>query len=250
MENIVKVAIILSVATAAVAGIDPKNFQCTSKSPTSNPVFSDTNPKVALTHIFCGEIKLNKKRKKEAKGFHSRYLANRNTGPQENNNPQCARATGSLYQNEKLCSEEDMITQYTFESEGIEVYDGTTHIKKGTNKGNRDKFFPDAWTPEHVVDVIVRTYHACKDKVEDKKVCMKNYVSENEKPLENEVFSIMIFTDGSDTISTAFPIDKESRPDECHCDYNDPKVNSKFKDVKMPHTDCYDADSPYCYTST
>ena len=165
MENIVKVAIILSVATAAAAGVDPKNFQCTSNSPTSTPMFSNTNPPVALTHIFCGEIKDG-----EAQGFHSRYLANRNTGPNEVNNPQCARATGSLYQyyDMELGSDEDMNTQLTFKSEGIEVYDRKTYIKKGTNKGNLNKFFPDAWKPQYVVDVIATTYRACMDKVNDK----------------------------------------------------------------------------------
>ena len=217
---------------------------------TGGLVFSNTNPPVALTHIFCGEIKDG-----EAQGFHSRYLANRNTGPKEINNPQCARATGSLYQyyNMELGSDEDMNTQLMFKSKGIEVYDRKIYIKKGTIKDNLNKFFPDAWTPhvQHVVDVIATTYRACKDQVndkdkvknkgkvknkdkvkdkEDKQLCMKNYKSENEEG--TEVFSIKIFTDGSDKILTAYPIDNTKL---CRCNYE--QVKDKFKDVKMPHTE-------------
>ena len=232
MENIVKVAIILSVAIAAVVGIDSNNFQCTSCSPTNDPVFSNTIPPVALTHIFCGEIKV-KKGKEVAQGFHSRYLANGNTP--------CAKATGKLYQkvenkDKELGGDKDtcMIPQYTFKSEGIEVYNGKDYIKKCTNKGNLNKFFPDAWTPEHVVDVIVRAYHACKDKANGMQLCMKNYKSGT----DCEVFSIMIYTNNSkDKIATAFPIDKEDRLSECSCDYNDSGVQKKFKNVKKPHTE-------------
>ena len=92
METIVKVAIVLSVATVAAAiNVVPDTFQCTSDSPTSDPVFSNTNPPVALTHIFCGEIKNGK-----AQGYHSRYLANKHSKPGGINHSRCAKTTGKL----------------------------------------------------------------------------------------------------------------------------------------------------------
>ena len=55
---------------------------------------------------------------------------------------------------------------------------------------------------------------------------MKNYKSETEEG--TEVFSIMIFTDGSDKILTAFPIDNTEL---CRCDYK--QVKDKFKNINM-----------------
>ena len=38
----------------------------------ANATFSDTDPPVALTHIFCGQIKVKSTGEKRAEGFHSR----------------------------------------------------------------------------------------------------------------------------------------------------------------------------------
>ena len=84
MEIVVKFIIVLTVATVAATSSskpaqnslklqDPKIFNCNQASPTSKPpVFSTTTPHVALTHIFCGEIKEG-----EVKGFHSRHLVDK-----------------------------------------------------------------------------------------------------------------------------------------------------------------------------
>ena len=44
----------------------PSTFQCTLDTPAATPVWSNTTPKIALTHIFCGEI-VNSG---QAQGFH------------------------------------------------------------------------------------------------------------------------------------------------------------------------------------
>ena len=44
----------------------PSTFQCTLNTPAATPVWSDTTPKIALTHIFCGEIVSSGR----AQGFH------------------------------------------------------------------------------------------------------------------------------------------------------------------------------------
>ena len=70
METIVKVVMMLTLATAAAAAdVNPNQFTCTTESPVQAPQFSNTNPWVALTHIFCGQVKDG-----VADGFHSRVL--------------------------------------------------------------------------------------------------------------------------------------------------------------------------------
>lgn len=46
--------------------VPPSSFQCALATPVATPVWSDTTPKIALTHIFCGEI-INSG---QAQGFH------------------------------------------------------------------------------------------------------------------------------------------------------------------------------------
>ena len=208
MESILKVAIVLSIAIVANSQQDiPENFQCALNSPTSNnPVFSNTVPPVALTHIFCGEIKNGK-----AQGFHARSIV-RNIQPKL----QCARATG-------VTVNDDYAEHYMFQSTGIEVYNVATgeYIKKKTNQNKPDNFFPDAWTPQVIVDIVVKViYKKCLKSPEPGKMpgqyCIKNYdniPADDHYPLER--ISIMIFTD-SNRIITAFPLKNNKY---CKCDY-------------------------------
>ena len=49
-------------------------FKCTKESPYNKVVYSkDTKPPVSLTHIFCGQIK-GQRKKAAAQGYHSTYL--------------------------------------------------------------------------------------------------------------------------------------------------------------------------------
>ena len=209
METVVKVAVVLSVATvaAAVSYDAPNTFQCTSDSPTSDPVFSNTSPPVALTHIFCGEIKSGK-----AQGYHSRYLANKHSRPGGVNHPRCAKTTGKLVGDisSKLCQ------KCPFDAPVIEVLqnkDTSTYITKKTNQGNPNKFFPDAWKTQYVVDVALNIFRLCMNGnmgVGSKVACLKNY-----KIVNCKEFNIVIFTDGTNII-TAFPTNIN---DLTGCDY-------------------------------
>ena len=217
MESVVKVVVLLlSVATLAVAaGVDPNTFKCTSESPTSPPVYSNTKPPVALTHIFCGEI--NKKGK--AVGFHSRYLSNMNSKQGETSDPPCAKATGKITcdsYSTKLCP------KCPFSAEGIEVWNKNTatYIKKTTNKGNLNNFFPDSWKPQFIVGLAINIFKTCmKGKMPEKgsKVaCLKRYKI-TDYNCSVSVFNIKIFTDGVlKAIATIFPT---SVNDLKRCDY-------------------------------
>lgn len=237
MESVIKpIAIVLSVATvvAAISYSDPNAYRCTSGSPTEDPVFSDTQPSaVALTHIFCGDIKGGK-----AQGFHSRHLAYQNTKVGEINQPQCAWATGKITQNYvEVKKDEDMDKDCTFDSEGIEVlstFDNNwyppraTLIKKGTNQGKLNKFFPDAMKPQQVVDIARKIFYVCmKGKMGQGpgEVCIKNYRIGS---CLTDKLSIMIFTDGTNIV-TAFPMDNDA---SCACDYE--SVKNNFDNYNLP----------------
>ena len=148
MESFFRGFILLSVILLVAAnGVDPNNFECTSKSPSSQPVYSNTDPAVALTHVFCGEIDS----KGKAVGFHSRHLANQNSKPGGTNYPPCARPTGKI-----TCDSTKVCQKCTFSSEGIEVLNKNgEYVKKKPNKGNPNKFFPDSWKPSFIVDLAI-----------------------------------------------------------------------------------------------
>ena len=214
MESVVKVVVLLlSVATLAVAaGVDPNVFECTSKSPTSPPVYSNTDPPVALTHIFCGEI--NKKGK--AVGFHSRHLSNMNSKPGKTNYPPCARATGKL-----TCGSTKLCQKCPFYAKGIEVLgEDNKYIKKTTNQGNPNYFFPDSWKPQFIVNLAIKIFKSCmKGEMPEnvsKVACLKKYkITDHDCSIS--VFNIKIFTDGvRKAIATIFPT---SVKDLKMCDY-------------------------------
>ena len=52
---------------AEVAAVDPAYFWCDKSSPINPAIWSNKEPQVALTHIFCGQIQRGK-----AEGYHSR----------------------------------------------------------------------------------------------------------------------------------------------------------------------------------
>ena len=129
----------LTLATAAAAAdVNPNQFMCTAQSPVQAPQFSDTTPRVALTHIFCGQVKDG-----VAEGFHSRVLINK-VGTS------CAKPTGDLQ-----CANYRLVEdcKCSFSSGGVEVYDSNTgaYIKKISNGGPYD-FFPDSWNAEKIVN--------------------------------------------------------------------------------------------------
>ena len=222
MEVLFRALILLSVTLLAAANVDPNAFECTSKSPSSKPaVYSNTDPPVGLTHVFCGEIDQRGK----AVGFHSRYLAKQNSKPGGTNHPPCAKATGKI-----TCASTKVCQKCTFTSQGIEVLnENGVYVKKETNANKPNKFFPDSWKPEFIVDLAIKILEACMPNgamVEgDKKVCFKDYKIKDHDCLNSvDVFNIVMFTDGK-KIVTIFPTDELGK-----CDYTCPK-NVRHSDL-------------------
>ena len=228
MESVIIAAILLSILNVGETKTiklyqGPINsYRCTPRSPTDDDAWffkrTKNEPPVALTHVFCGEIKGAK-----AQGFHSRYLA-------KQTHPQCARTTGKIFQNYDQVTEDNIDRWCTFEAEGIEVLSNpatNTYTKKTTNQGQLNKFFPDNWTPQDVVDIALKIYHVC-GRSGGSEICIKNYRSDK---CPNDVFSIMIFTDDKRNIISVFPTEEKS----CACDYK--KVKDKFDNYRPPRNE-------------
>ena len=177
MEIVVKFIIVLTVATVAAISSskpaqnglklqDPKIFNCNQASPTSKPpVFSTTTPHVALTHIFCGEIKEG-----EVKGFHSRHLVDTNSKRQN-----CARTIGSITCNRTTCP------KWPFSAEGIKLAikkEGKYIYKSRKAKENQPQtFFPDDWDPLFIEKLAQNISDHCMSNsmLENGKACLKDY---------------------------------------------------------------------------
>ena len=149
-------------------------------------------PTVALTHIFCGEIKGTK-----AQGFHSRVAVNDGDRP-------CAEPTGTLtcmdYQPMDEC-------KCAFTSEGIKVFDNNNnqYIEKTTNANNPNYFFPDSWTVPEIVEVAREVYNK-PDKKKGTTYCKKGF--EMKDCAITAGLAVVVYTDGTNIIS-AFPVGKE-----------------------------------------
>ena len=199
MEIIVKVVMVLTLATTAIAvGIDPNQLKCTAESPLNPQQFSNTNPPVGLTHIFCGDIRKEGTTVK-AQGFHSRVRVNKVGNA-------CARATGDLLCADKWSAIKDCTC--CFYSKGIEVFDHKTgeYVEKKTNKNRPNKFFPETMDPKGVVDIALKVFKeemGGKMKKGDNDACLPKVML----PDCTTPTAVTIFTDGKNIIS-AFPVDK------------------------------------------
>ena len=182
---------VLSVATARVHDTIVKpvilkdwiHFTCNKKSPVSEPVFSNTKPQVALTHIFCGQIN-EKDNQKIAEGFHSRP---------GNIDPTCAKIEIPTYM--------DLTSYWTkpYCVKGVTIYG----IQRPTKRGRKYCFFPTKWSLKETVEEIIKMYQRCKGTVaKGNKLCIRNYY---EFGNENDQFDVVISLDNSGNVVSAYP---------------------------------------------
>ena len=142
--------------------IDPAKFACDKWSPVSTPYWSSGRyPSVALTHIFCGQIKSSD----ESEGFHSRP---------NGKDPTCARAV-------------------TYDShiagldcyKGEDVYDAKNYEWVSRKPQDRFCFFPEKWSIEDTVGKIQDVFDDCTNSISNNMICGRNY--------NGEGFDIIIF---------------------------------------------------------
>ena len=189
--------LLLSVATARVLDtsqlraqdVSPKRFACKLDSPVSKPVFSRTTPRVALTHIFCGQIN----RRGEAEGFHSRP---------GNRSPKCAKISRSATHND---GKQKHRKENPYCMNKLAIFD--KRIGRWINRKSMAggySFFPTKWTVKNTVDEIIKMYDYCKQegRIEGttSTLYISNYKYRNWKP-----FDVTIFLNGEKDIVSAFP---------------------------------------------
>lgn len=185
--------------------VNPANFACDQKSPVSPAQVSDTNPTVALTHIFCGQIKVIDGTKK-AEGFHSRP---------ENKSPQCARIGSS----DPPDNNQNYRKQNVYCVKKVEVLDASDLSKlTWIPRTNKPKycFFPTDWSVLETVNKLIEMYNSCNANLiqSSTQLCISNYKYENGNP-----FEVVIFHDKNGHIISAFPTGLSTNPNaqqSCH----------------------------------
>ena len=140
--------------------MNPAQFECDKSSPTAAAVWSNTQPPVALTHIFCGQI--NEKRK--AEGFHSHP---------NNKDPVCARA------NNKILADTTLPLSCYGKLEVRQLLNGFSNWI--ARNPSTYCFFPSGRDIVETVNVLVGIYNQCQNKRDSDKICYKNY-SHPDKP--------------------------------------------------------------------
>ena len=135
-----------------VAAINPANFQCTKSSPTDPAVWSNTNPQIALTHIFCGQIQRGK-----AEGFHSRP---------NNTDPVCARANNKL---------QDYLTYPLKCYKKIEVRQFINGFRDKWNRALIASFHHSGTRFKQLANILVDIYKQCQTQRDSHKICYRNF---------------------------------------------------------------------------
>lgn len=156
--------------------VSPSTFQCTMSTPAATPVWSDTSPKVALTHIFCGEI-VNSG---AAQGFHSLP---------DGKDPVCVITSGSCASYEGFPCRDN-----------VQIYDSDT--KKYVTKTpivKNQLFFTESIVD--TVNYLIGLYKSsqCYSKVaQNQQLC----VQDNEKGIAVAMYIV----NSSKDILTAYPL--------------------------------------------
>ena len=202
METVVKVLMVLTLATAAAAiiKVDPKEFTCTAESPVNELKFSDTNTPVSCSHSNILWWYSEKTQHCQSQGFHSTALVNMVDNA-------CARPTGNIW-----CAtigyDMDKCNCCFFYSKGIEVYDSQNdrYVEKTTHVGPK-KFLPRTWDATKVVNTALYVFKESNMNGDMKQgnanACLEKTASDD----CGHYSSVTIYTYGDNIIST-FPVDK------------------------------------------
>lgn len=138
------------------APVNPAAFTCTKWSPISEPEWSTGTPSVALTHIFCGEIKKTGTLT-SVDGFHARP---------GNKNPASARARDFAFDKNSLrCFRNEDVYDAKDSEWRSRIVPATGHFC----------FFPQTWSKSDIVTNIQRVYDHCQAYNKNKQICGRNY---------------------------------------------------------------------------
>lgn len=154
-----------------------------------DPVWSTgTPPAVALTHIFCGEIK---DQGKTVEGFHSRP---------HNRNPTCAKASGL---------EENISGLRCFSNVAVRDAKNNKWMPR-TVKTKHYCFFPESWSIADTIARIRAVYSECKNKIWKNRICGRNY--------ENASFDMIIYLGNGKEVVSSFATPSQEVRCNVNCD--------------------------------
>ena len=200
------------------------DFYCNKWSPLDEAYVSNTDPPVAITHIFCGQITIHRGRdgyEPKAEGFHARP-GNRN--PNSATIDTKSRKPVALGNPTQICP-------YRVRAMDVKVLDAklNTYIPRTTDPDRTFIFFPPAWGKHDIVQNITRVFQTCtangqqnpncvKDTDQNNRltgICMRNYIyniTGASCSIENLAFKIFLRWQGRDRnnkdkyrVVTAFP---------------------------------------------
>ena len=188
-------ALLLGPPAAADKTVDPAKFTCNKWSPLLEAEFSNTKPQVALTHIFCGQIKVKSTGQKKAEGWHSRP---------KNKSPSCATTTGLQPPHPNASN--------VYYATKVAIYDAKDIQWIPRNNRKKYYFFPGKWDIVTTVNNLIDVYQRCNGATSKGSVCIKNY-RDGGNP-----FDIHIFLDNQKPprIISAFPGPTGSCKQNCH----------------------------------
>lgn len=155
-------------------------FSCTIKSPVGPAEYSKTNPKIPLTHIFCGQIV-----GKKAEGFHSapgdKFPDSART---VNNAAIHSKSNGQI----SCCDNCD-----------TEVFKSTADSWIAKNKKQAQCFF--RWSIDDTVTNLQTVYNKCGLKKEAKtEACVKDYLTDNKYAIQ------YLLDNKTKDVVSAFPV--------------------------------------------
>lgn len=150
---------------------------------------------MALTHIFCGQIK---DQGKTAEGFHSRP---------RNRNPTCARAS-------RFQAKINGLRCYYSEA----VYDAKNIKWVPRTVTSHYCFFPESW--RSIAETVARiraVYSYCKNKISNNQICGRNY--------ENAGFDIIIYLRNGKEVVSSFATPSQEVRCNVNCDLKNHTFN-------------------------
>ena len=132
------------------------NYFCEKWSPLLEPYISNTNPRVAITHIFCGQLSIYHGANGDevsSEGFHARP---------GNRNPRSATINTRIAQITRL-GNPARACPYRVRAMSVKIRDAkwSTWVPRTTDPNRYFIFFPPSWRKSVLVQRIINVFNTC-----------------------------------------------------------------------------------------
>ena len=143
------------------------DFQCNKWSPLDEAYVSKTNPPVAITHIFCGQLDTyygTDGFKIKAEGFHARP---------DNKNPKSAKIDTPIDHPAVFLGNSEVNCPFRVRARDVKVLyaKNDSYIARSKDLKRKFIFFPPSWAKTCLVNQIISVFNECKDEKDGKNGC-------------------------------------------------------------------------------